>query len=114
MGDDAPYLVTASDGRELVEFPGHWSLDDAPFMIFNPAVNRTNVTASPAQPYDVWESAFDELFECGRAFMRPMHPWIIGRAGRLKMLERLLDHMRERPGVIFQRSIDVATTFSEH
>jgi peptidoglycan/xylan/chitin deacetylase (PgdA/CDA1 family) len=114
MGDDAPYLVTVPDGRELVEIPVHWSLDDAPFMIFNQAVNRTNVTASPAQLYDVWKSAFDELFERGRAFVLTMHPWIISRAGRLMMLERLLDHMRERPSVIFQRSIDVATTFSEH
>ena len=69
------------------------------------------VMASAANVYDVWAAAFDELYERGRAFILTMHPWIIGRAGRLQMLARLIEHMQQRPGVSFQRAIDVATVF---
>lgn len=111
MGNDAPYLVEDSSGHSIVEIPVHWSLDDHPYFAFNPATNRTNVMASPAHVYDVWAAAFDELYERGRAFILTMHPWIIGRAGRLQMLARLIEHMQQRPGVSFQRAIDVATVF---
>ena len=111
MGDDAPYFVDAGDGRRLVEIPVHWSLDDAPFYPFNPATGRTEVMASPAQVYDTWASAFDELYARGRAYTLTLHPWISGRAGRLAMLERLITHIRDHPGVEFARAIDVAERF---
>ncbi len=112
MGDDAPYLVEDSNGNSIVEIPVHWSLDDHPYFSFNPATSRSSVMASPSQVYDTWQAAFDELYERGRAFVLTMHPWIIGRAGRLSMLERLIEHIRRQPGVDFARSIDVATAFA--
>jgi peptidoglycan/xylan/chitin deacetylase (PgdA/CDA1 family) len=108
MGDDAPYRVPAAGGGELVEIPVHWSLDDAPYFVFNPAVSRTNVPASPAQVYDTWSTAFDELYDRGRCYVLTVHPWIIGRAGRLTILDRLIRHIREQPGVKFRRSIGLA------
>jgi len=112
MGDDVPYFVDAGDGRRLVEIPVHWSLDDAPFYPFNPATGRTEVMASPAQVYETWAAAFDELYARGRAYTLTLHPWISGRAGRLAMLERLIAYIRERPGVEFARTIDVAERFA--
>ena len=112
MGDDVPYDVAAG-GRRLVEIPVHWSLDDAPFFNFIPANNRLNVMASPQQVYDTWRAAFDELYERGRAFTLTMHPWVIGRAGRLHMLERLIGHIRGRPHVAFERAIDVARAYAQ-
>ena len=112
MGDDATYTVQAR-GRRLVEIPVHWSLDDAPYFVFNPAVSQTSVMASPDHVYNIWAAAFDELYERGRAFTLTMHPWIIGRAGWLKMLERLMRHMREHPHVSFERAIDVARSYAE-
>lgn len=108
MGDDAPYMVDAGEGRRLVEIPVHWALDDAPFYPFNPATGRTEVMASPSQVYDTWASAFDELYARGRAYTLTLHPWISGRAGRLAMLERLIAHIRAHPRVEFARTIDVA------
>ena len=69
--------------------------------------------ASPSQVYETWRAAFDEIYARGRAFVLTMHPWIIGRAGRLNMLEQLIEHIRQQPGVEFARAIDVATTFAE-
>jgi peptidoglycan-N-acetylglucosamine deacetylase len=111
MGDDAPYFVEGG-GRRLVEIPVHWSLDDAPFFSFNPSVGRTELMASPPQVYDTWWSAFDEIYARGRAFVLTVHPWIIGRAGRLAMLGRLLDAIAEREHVEFARAVDVARRFA--
>lgn len=113
MGDDAPYLVDAGEGRRLVEVPVHWSLDDAPFYPFNPAVNRTEVMASPQQVYETWSSAFDEIYERGRAYTLTMHPWITGRAGRLAMLDRLIRYMRAFDHVEFARTDVVAEAYRE-
>ncbi|MBM3139460.1 MAG: polysaccharide deacetylase [Chloroflexi bacterium] len=112
MGDDAPYMVDAGDGRRLVEIPVHWSLDDAPYYPFNPATGRTEVMASPAQVFDTWFSAFEEIYMRGRAYTLTLHPWISGRAGRLSMLERLIDQMRRFEHVEFARAIDVARAFA--
>jgi peptidoglycan/xylan/chitin deacetylase (PgdA/CDA1 family) len=107
MGDDAPYLVEGGD-RTLVEIPVHWSLDDAPYFSFNPSAGRLFPMASPRALIDEWIGAFEELYERGRAFTLTMHPWVIGRAGRLRELDRLLTHIEGFDGVEFRRAIDVA------
>lgn len=111
MGDDLPYWVDAGDGS-LVEIPVHWSLDDAPYWSFNPAVDNRMLQASPGMVFDAWSAAFDELYDRGRAFVLTCHPWVIGRAGRLAMLQRLVERIRERRGVAFERVIDVAHEFA--
>ncbi len=107
MGDDAPYLVKGGGGT-LVEIPVHWSLDDAPFFAFNPAAGRLATMSSPRALIDDWIGAFEELYERGRAFTLTMHPWVIGRAGRLRELDRLLTHIEGFEHVAFRRAIDVA------
>jgi peptidoglycan/xylan/chitin deacetylase (PgdA/CDA1 family) len=111
MGDDAPYFVQGA-GRRLVEVPVHWSLDDAPFFPFNPAVGRTEVMASPQQVYETWSAAFEEIYERGRAYVLTVHPWIVGRAGRLSMLARLLDEIRAFSDIEFARTVDLARRFA--
>ena len=112
MGDDAPYIV-AVDDRTLVEIPVHWELDDAPYFNYAPALDARPVMASPQQVYDVWSSGFEGAYHYGRAFTLTMHPYIIGRPGRLRMLERLIGYIGEFPGVEFARAIDVADQWSE-
>ena len=64
--------------------------------------------ASPRALIDDWIGAFEELYERGRAFTLTMHPWVIGRAGRLRELDRLLTHIEGFEHVAFRRAIDVA------
>lgn len=112
MGQDLPYLVgpegpSSDAGGPLVELPVHWSLDDYPHFNWTPSDSH-RLQASPSHVLDVWTSAFDELYERGGMFMLTMHPYVIGRPSRLGVLERLLAHIRQRSGVAFYRSIDVA------
>jgi len=107
MGDDAPYKVETSKGP-LVELPIHWLLDDAPHFSYAPALNRTGPMKSPDEVFLSWKAEFDGLYKYGRSFHLTMHPYIIGRPGRLLMLERLINYIKGFPGVSFMRCVDVA------
>ncbi len=112
MGNDIPYLVDAN-GSQIVEIPVHWELDDAPYFNYSPALGARNPMASPEQVYQVWSSGFSGAYDYGRAFVLTMHPYVIGRPGRLRMLERLIRYMRDFPGVEFMRLDDAARLFTE-
>ena len=107
MGNDVPYVVDA-DGTQLVEIPTNWELDDAPYFSFAPSLGVRNVAASPEHVYQVWSAGFEGMYHYGRSFVLTMHPWVIGRPGRLRMLERLILYMREFPGVEFMTALDLA------
>jgi peptidoglycan/xylan/chitin deacetylase (PgdA/CDA1 family) len=81
MGDDRPYLVEAG-GRQLVELPVHWALDDAPHFAH---------TTDPSGLLATW---LDEL-ALARREQRHLtitcHPEILGRGHRVDVLRRLLD-----------------------
>lgn len=108
MGDDRPYAL--QDG--LVEIPIHWSLDDYPYFNFS-ALDAKRLPASPAFVFDAWAAAFEELHERRGYFVLTTHPSIIGRPGRLRMLDRLIHHMRDFKNVRFARAIDIAQEFAQ-
>ncbi len=113
MGNDIPYQIDA-DGTQLVEIPIHWELDDAPYFSYAPSLGSRNLMASPEQVYQVWSAAFDGMYHYGRSFVLTMHPFVTGRPGRLRMLERLIQHMRELPGVEFMTALDLARMWVRH
>ena len=112
MGDDAPYHMDTPKGR-LVELPIHWLLDDAPHFAFAPALKRFGPLESPDRVYQSWKAEFDGLYRYGRSFHLTMHPYVIGRPGRLLMLERLISYIRTLPNVPFMRAVDVAELWSQ-
>ena len=113
MGNDIPYQIDA-DGTQLVEIPIHWELDDAPYFSYAPSLGSRNLMASPEQVYQVWSAAFDGMYHYGRSFVLTMHPFVTGRPGRLRMLERLIQHMSELPGVEFMTALDLARMWVKH
>ena len=113
MGNDIPYQIDA-DGTQLVEIPIQWELDDAPYFSYAPSLGSRNLMASPEQVYQVWSAAFDGMYHYGRSFVLTMHPFVTGRPGRLRMLERLIQHMRELPGVEFMTALDLARMWVKH
>ena len=111
MGDDIPYVVDAN-GRDLIEIPVHWELDDAPYFSYTPSLGARSPMASPEHVYQVWSAGFEGMYHYGRSFVLTMHPHVIGRPGRLRMLERLLRYIQDFPGVEFMRAVDVANMFA--
>ena len=103
---DGPYIF----GREveMVELPVTWGLDDFPAFEWLYGVNQG--LSAPSQVYERWAGDFDYLcdFVGEGVYCLTMHPQVIGRGHRLLMLNRLVEHMKERAGVRFSTMADVA------
>jgi peptidoglycan-N-acetylglucosamine deacetylase len=118
VGDEAPSDGPFVWGREtqLVELPFTWGLDD--FPAFEHVWTRHGVNpglASPSHVYEIWAGDFDYLYDrLGEGvYILTMHPQAIGRGHRLLMLERLVDHIRERNGITFKTMSEVALDFKK-
>ena len=112
MGNDVPYLIHTREAP-MIEIPIHWELDDHPFFNYIPFLNQTNVMASPQHVYSVWSAAFEGLYTYKRTFVLTMHPWIIGRPGRLNMLDKLITMIKSFQGTSFMACKDLAV-LKEH
>jgi peptidoglycan/xylan/chitin deacetylase (PgdA/CDA1 family) len=104
MADDDPYELLA-DGQPtgLVELPVEWILDDAPLL--NPQGERYS---PPRDLLQVWMDEFDKAYEEGGMFLLTLHPQVIGHRSRIVVLERLIEHIRRKPGVWFATHRDAA------
>jgi len=121
MADDfTPYLCRIGDkfdtkgpyrfGRSvgLVEMPISWLLDDHPHFEWN--AQRGSGHAAPSHVEEIWREEFEFMYERvpGGIYTLTMHPQVIGRGHRIRMLDRLIRHMKSRPGVRFAVMNDVA------
>ncbi|WP_137113605.1 polysaccharide deacetylase [Mesorhizobium sp. GR13] len=121
MADDfSPYRARRGDSvdeeafvpgglTKLIEMPVAWELDDFPYFTF---INKPlfGGLRTPDDVYNCWRGEFDychEAIEDG-VFTLTMHPQIIGRGPRIRMLARLIDHMQSQPNLSFARLGDEA------
>ena len=118
LGDEAPFdgPYVFGESIDLVELPFAWHLDDYPF--FEYVASRKRVSpglADPARVFEVWTGDFDYLYDrVGEGvFTLTMHPQVIGRGHRLLLLERVIEHIRQRKGVVFAKMEDVAREWRE-
>lgn len=105
MGNDIPYEVPTEAGP-LIEIPVQWLLDDAP--LFRHVYGATNAIADPARVFDLWSREFEGMHVESGCFVLTCHPFIIGRASRIGLLEDLVRLMRRRRGVWFTTCEEVA------
>jgi peptidoglycan/xylan/chitin deacetylase (PgdA/CDA1 family) len=106
MGDDRPYLE-GPPGRQILELPVHWSLDDWPFFGAGPAR-----PAGTVQPWlDTWQQELDQAAEEARLVTLTMHPEIVGRGYRFRALAGWLSELRAG-GVRFATHAEVAAELS--
>jgi hypothetical protein len=111
MGEDVPYLLDAN-GSEIVEVPFHWEMDDVAYFNYAPSLGLRHFMATPDHVYQVWSAAFEGAYHYGRSLVPVMHPYVIGRLSRLRMLDRLITHMQGFDGVRFMRAVDAAELFA--
>ena len=64
--------------------------------------------SDPDKVLRIWIDEFEGYYENGSSFVLTMHPQIIGRYHRMKMLEQLVEHMLAKGDVWFTRCIDIA------
>ena len=81
----------------IIELPTEPSLDDFSFFYFSYADNATITCSYPCDyVYSIWQDNFDELAsEKDKIMVLKLHPQLIGRSSRIRMLGQLIDYMRE-------------------
>jgi peptidoglycan/xylan/chitin deacetylase (PgdA/CDA1 family) len=99
------------DGQptEVVELPVHWHLADAPFFLYGGDVQRRVRPVAEAEA--VWMDEFDATYDWpGTYFHLTLHVQLMGHPGRLRMLDRILHRMRDRPRTKVMTCAEVAAT----
>jgi peptidoglycan-N-acetylglucosamine deacetylase len=104
MDDMKPYRHQHHD---IVELPVHWTLDDAPHFWFDGA-SWTKTIRTSAEVRALWGEEFAGFRAMGGLFMLTMHPQVIGRPGRLLMLEEFLGSVKSHSDVWIATAGEVA------
>ena len=104
MASDDAYEVNM-DGKPtgMVELPIERIVDDAPY--FGAADGSM---PSPEHVLEVFQSEFDVAYDEGGLYVLTMHPHYTGHRSRVAMLDRLIKHMKGKPGVWFATHEDIA------
>lgn len=81
----------------IVELPTDPGIDDFSYYYFSYADEHTITCSYPNDyVYDMWKDYFDELASEGDKIMViKLHPQLIGRVSRIRMLERFVLYMRQ-------------------
>ncbi len=104
MDDIRPYHHPK---HSIVELPVHWTIDDASHFWFD-AASWVKTIRSAAEVETLWREELEGYVALGGLFMLTMHPQIIGRPGRLLMLERFLRHLTQQDGIWIATARSVA------
>lgn len=88
MGLDLPYTLEG-----LVEVPVQWVMDDAVYFRYVGGGRDAWPPQNPVQVAESWREEFEGQREVGGLFMITVHPWLAGRAQRLRLLRGLIRHI---------------------
>lgn len=110
MDDIKPYIHRDVD---LVEIPIHWSLDDAPHFWFD-STTWTKTIRSADEVERIWIDEIRGISELGGVAVLTVHPFVIGRPGRLPALRRTLEYVRQCPDVWIATAAEVAAWSKEN
>ena len=102
--DDAYEILIDGKPSGMVELPIERILDDFPYF----GGNADGSNPAPAAVYEVFQSEFDVAYEEGGLYVLTMHPHIMGHRSRVALLDRLIQHMKNKPGVWFATHEQVA------
>ena len=114
MASDDAYEINV-DGKPsgVIELPIERIVDDAPY--FGAA---SGSLPSPDLVEAIFESEFDVAWQEGGLYVLTMHPHYTGHRSRAAALEKLIRHMKSKPGVWFATEEQIAnylkTDFATH
>lgn len=94
---DCDWAYVHEGNVPVVELPTEPGIDDFSYFYFSYADEKTITCSYPADyVYEVWREYFDELASEGdKVMVLKLHPQLIGRTSRIRMLERLVLYMRQ-------------------
>lgn len=114
LAADRPYWLKYQGKRtNIVELPYAIHLVDTPhFLLMFPPSYMAGMSA-PSKVEEIWRGDFDGSYKEGddSYYSLIIHPYLIGRLHRMRMLERVLVHILHHDGVWFARMGEVADEF---
>lgn len=111
IADDIPYYEFDEEGQNcMLNLPFTYVMDDAMHFHFGwlGSGNAGQRLADPSKVYDIWLSAFRQLYKMGRYMNILLHGFASGRSLTVAMLENLIIEMKKWPGVWFPTCEELA------
>jgi hypothetical protein len=95
MDDIRPYR---HEDSSIVELPVQWILDDAAHFWFDASTWNKKISTS-AEVRSIWEEEFLGIRRLGGCCVFTLHPQIIGRPGRLALLDAFIGFVQQHDDV---------------
>jgi peptidoglycan/xylan/chitin deacetylase (PgdA/CDA1 family) len=102
--DDAYEILLDGTPSGIIELPIERIVDDFPY--FGGAANGALPEAGLVE--QVFRSEFDVAYEEGGLYILTMHPHVMGHRSRVAALEKLIAHIKSKPGVWFATHEQIA------
>ncbi|WP_052703480.1 polysaccharide deacetylase family protein [Microbacterium sp. SA39] len=83
------------DSHALNELPVHWLLDDAPHFWFD-STSWDKTIRSTSEVLNIWAEEAEAIWDLGGTVTLTIHPQIIGRPSRVRMLRQFLQLVNDR------------------
>jgi len=110
MDDIRPYR---HPGLKVLELPIQWIIDDSVHFWFG-GDSWTKKISTPSEVREIWDGEFDGIYHLGGIFTLLMHPQVIGRPSRLKMLKEFIGFMKSYDQVWISTCVDIAKHLDTH
>lgn len=109
MGDDVPYILK-SKGKEIVELPSSWALDDWPPYVHSIDLNYMFQIMAPDRAMESFMAEFEAMRTAGGGlWIGVWHPFVSGRLSRWLRIEKMIDYMLKTGDVWFASLEEIAT-----
>jgi peptidoglycan/xylan/chitin deacetylase (PgdA/CDA1 family) len=104
---DDPYEVLL-EGRPsgIVELPNNVYRNDQRFL--TSARTGLGLLPSPELIFETFRDDFDLAYQEGTLFVLTLHPHVVGMRSRIIYLDRLVHHIKRKPGVWFATGEQIA------
>jgi peptidoglycan-N-acetylglucosamine deacetylase len=110
MDDLRPYR---HPGRQLIELPIHWMLDDFPHFAWYAGEPARTIRNTEEVEF-LWKEEFDGICAQKGSFILTLHPQISGRPSRVALLDRMLEYVCGRGDVWVATCLEIAEHAADH
>ncbi len=109
MGDDIPYVIRSrKDGRELIEIPSHWGLDDWPQYVQCADLDYMMPIRSARNGFQLFADEFETAYRYGGLWVPVIHPFVSGRLARWHVFGEFLEKILTSGDVWFAPLEEIA------
>jgi peptidoglycan/xylan/chitin deacetylase (PgdA/CDA1 family) len=104
---DQPYeVLLEGQPSGVVELPVNAYLNDYRFL--TSVRTGPGLLPSPELIFETFQDEFDVAYQEGTLMVLTLHPHVVGMRSRIVHLDRLIQHMKQKPGVWFATAEQIA------